>query len=65
MPAEFADQLGPARGDRIEDVTNVNSGDRARRAAQLLVTGKCEGYDRPPQPVFYTAGDEADYALVP
>jgi hypothetical protein len=65
MSTELTDELGPVRGDRIEDVTNVNSGDRARGAAQLLVTGQREGDYRPPQPVFDTARNQPDYALVP
>jgi hypothetical protein len=65
VATEFADQFGPARGNRIEHVTNVNSRDGARGAAQLIVTRKRERDNRPPQPVLHAARHETDYALVP
>ena len=64
-PPKLADELGVARGDRIEHIADVHARDRACRAAQGGIIGQRKGNHRAAQPVLDAAGDQAHHALVP
>ena len=51
--------------DRRQSVTHVQPPDRARRAAQVVLTVRGEGDGGPVVPVFDPTGHDADDARVP
>src|SRR5690606_27646745 len=65
MPAEFQDQTGMPRRDRIEHIANVHARHGARGAFQRALVAARERDHRPMHAVLDARGDEPDDALVP
>jgi hypothetical protein len=67
VAAEAGDQIGAARVDLGQRVTQVEAGDGTRRTAQLegVALGRRAGHHRPMQPFLQLRGDQADHTGMP